>query len=70
MGSTIICRALHTALRQKTTQIPIEFCTLVIGLGISLVLGVAQCEYTIRARSHCDDNGVIFIVFFRSGYFH
>ena len=47
MGSTIICRALHTALRQITTQIPIEFCTLVIGLRISLVLGVAQCEYTI-----------------------
>ena len=48
MGSTIICRALHTAPRQITTQTPIEFCTLVIGLGISLVPGVAQCEYTIN----------------------
>ena len=47
MGSTIVCRALHTAARQITTGIPIEFCTLVIGLGIGLVLGVAQCEYTI-----------------------
>ena len=42
MGSTIICRALHTAPREITTQIPIEFCRLVI----CLVLGVAQCEYT------------------------
>ena len=47
MGSTIVCRALHTAARQITTQIPIEFCTLIIGLSIGLVLGVAQCEYTI-----------------------
>ena len=46
MGSTITCRALHTALRQITTQIPIEFCTLVIGL----VLGVTQREYTIKYR--------------------
>ena len=48
MGSTIICRALHIALRQIATQIPIEFCTLVICLRIGLVLGVAQCEYTIN----------------------
>ena len=47
MGSTILCRALHIAPRQITTQIPIEFCTVVIGLSIGLVLGVAQCEYTI-----------------------
>ena len=44
MGSTIICRAFHTALRQLKPQILIEFCTLVIGLG--LIPGVAQCEYT------------------------
>ena len=43
-GCTIICRTLHTAPRQITTRIPIEFCTLVISLGISLVLGVAQCR--------------------------
>ena len=47
MASTVICRTLYTALRQITTQIPIEFCTLVIGLDISLIIGVAQCEQTI-----------------------
>ena len=49
MGSTIICRALHTALRQITTQITIEFSTVVISLSIGLVLGVTQCEYTINS---------------------
>ena len=48
MGSTIICRALNTAPRQIPTRIPIEFCTLAIGLCIGLILGVAQCEYTIN----------------------
>ena len=51
MGSTIICRTLHTAPRLITTWIPIEFCTLVIGIG--LVLGVAQCEYTIMPTIFC-----------------
>ena len=37
-----------TSPRQITSRIPIEFCTLVIGLCIGLVLGVAQCKYTIN----------------------
>ena len=36
----------NTSPRQIKTQILIEFCTLVI----SLVLSVAQCEYTISAQ--------------------
>ena len=47
-GFHLICRALHTAPRQMTTQILIEFCILIIGLGIGLILGVVQCEYTIK----------------------
>ena len=39
-----LCGGIHTAQRPMTTQIPIGFCVLVIGIGLGLVLGVAQCE--------------------------
>ena len=34
LGSMELPRGVHTAQRQITTQIPIEFCVLVIGLGL------------------------------------
>ena len=37
----------HTAQRQITTQIPIEFCVLVIGIYLGLGIGLGQCEWTI-----------------------
>ena len=43
MGFTVIYRALHTAPREITTQIPIEFYIFVIGLGTDIGLGVTQC---------------------------
>ena len=39
-----LCGSIHTAQRPMTTQIPIGFCVLLIGIGLELVLGVAQCE--------------------------
>ena len=46
LGSMEMCGGVHTAQRQITTQIPIEFCTLVIGLGLGLVH--CQSDYTIK----------------------
>ena len=45
LGSMELCGGVHTAQRQITTQIPIEFCILVIGLGLGF--GHCQSDYTI-----------------------
>ena len=50
LGSMEFCGGVHTAQRQITTQISIEFCILVIGLG--LCLGHCQSDYTIRIRQY------------------
>ena len=40
LGSMELCGGVHNAQRQISTQIAIEFCILVIGLG----LGHCQCD--------------------------
>ena len=45
MGSLELYRLVQAAQRQITTQIPIEFCILVMGLSLSL--GHCQCYKTI-----------------------
>ena len=47
MGCIGLCEGFHTAQRQITTQIPIEFCILVIGLGLGLGLGHCQSDRAI-----------------------
>ena len=47
LSSTELCGGVHTAQRQIRTQIPLEFCILVIGLGLGLGLGHCQSVYTI-----------------------
>ena len=39
-----LCEGVHIAQRQITTQIPIEFCVLVICLGLGLGLGHCQSK--------------------------
>ena len=46
--SVELCGGVHTAQRQITTQIPIEFCMLVIGLG----LGHCQVLLHYKTRLH------------------
>ena len=48
MGCMGSCGVVHTAHRQWTTQIPIEFYVLVIGFGLGLGLIHCQCEETIK----------------------
>ena len=48
MGCIGLCEGVHTAQRQITTQIPIEFCILVTGLGLGLGLGHYQSDRAIR----------------------
>ena len=44
-----LCRGVHTTEnKQKTTQIPIEFCILV--MGVDLGLDHCQCERTKRVK--------------------
>ena len=51
LGSSMeLCGGVHTAQRQITTQIPIEFGILVISL--SLGLGHCQSDYTISQKLH------------------
>ena len=45
-----LCESVHTVQRQKSTQIPIGFCTHFIGICVGLCLGVVQCECTIRVH--------------------
>ena len=42
LGSMELYGGVHTAQRQTTTQISIEFCILVVGLGLGLCLGHCQ----------------------------
>ena len=44
-----VVMGVHTAQRQKTTQIPIGFCVPV--LSFCLGLGLWQCEWTIRGKN-------------------
>ena len=46
LGSMELYGGVHTVQRQITTQIPIEFCILVIGHGLSLGHGHCQSDYT------------------------
>ena len=50
LGSMELCEGVHTAQRQTTTQIPIEFCILVIGLSLGLSLSHCQSDYTIMQQ--------------------
>ena len=55
LGSMKLYRVIHTAQRQITTQIPIEFCVLVIGLGLGLGLGHCQSDRAMN-RTRCGVN--------------
>ena len=48
MGCIEMCGSIYTAPRQMTTQIPMEFCVLVLSICLSLSLW--QCEWTTRAH--------------------
>ena len=52
LGSVELYRVVHTSQRQITTQIPIEFCIHVVGLG----LGHCQCDNTISLIQHDKDD--------------
>ena len=41
------------AQRQMTTEIPIGFCVLVLGICLGLGITFWQCEWTIMVSSHC-----------------
>ena len=41
MGCTGLCGDVHTAQRQMTTQIPIQFCVLVLGICLGLGIGLS-----------------------------
>ena len=46
MGSVGFCGVVYTAQRERTTQIPIGFCVLV--LGLSLGFGLRHCNGVIK----------------------
>ena len=48
IGSVELWGGVHIAQRQITTQISIEFCTLVIGLGLGLGLGHCQSDSLVK----------------------
>ena len=50
MGCIESCRGVHTAQRQMTTQIPIGFCVLVIGICLGLGLVVEHHGAEVRAQ--------------------
>ena len=48
MGSIELYEDIHTAQRQRTTQILIEMCVLVLGIWLGLGIGLWRCEWTIK----------------------
>ena len=63
LGSMGLCKGFHTAQRQITTQIPIEFCILVIRLGLCLSLGHCQCKCTINQLNFWCKNLLVHFLF-------
>ena len=49
MACIELCGGVHTAQRQRLTQISIGFCTHFIGIG----LGVGQCKLTTKLDQIC-----------------
>ena len=51
MGCIEWCGGVHIAQRQILLQIPIGHCSDYIGLGLSVCVGVGQCEHTISLHT-------------------
>ena len=56
MDTMILCRNVHTASRQRTTLIPIGYCSHLIGLCVGNCIGLGQSGDTIIVVFHLQND--------------